>query len=368
MFFRGFWGIFIIRKSTKNLTKSRKTEGYLFKEPSRVKTWVAGVFLTNWGLIGQAWSHQRFHGPPERFFSHWIEAIKGPLWPEFLSHQLPPSSPQSLRFTLLLPDSYTVHSYLIASFTADVLRARTGRATSHKRLVDPFVQHRRIPSPFYFIQPTPVHHTRIPEIRCSDASKRTISARFQTDSHWAVGGRKASSSSLDVGSILSKCGFFSLKGLLQADELQASILMSLADVCYTMRLIITIDQVEQLDGGTSLCLFVPDHICLGFWVGMPVVSLQGFRCKHALLLLLFKPLDPVVYITGSISDVDRQLESAEISHSQHIFLFRMSLGRSLKRRSHQFKSRPFFLVQTSAGAKTTRSTSDHANIPPFVSH
>lgn len=168
--------------------------------------------------------------------------------------------------------------------------------------------------------------------RISGMNQRTISARFQTNSHcqyplearviyWitlalsycgifysfqeAVGSRKASSSYLDAGSILSKCGFSRLKGLLQADKIQAFILMSLvfktihspnvatsslafpfslvsmkADVCYTRRPIITIDQVDRLDSETSLCLFVPDHISYlsrllgrnvgGFSPGLPV--------------------------------------------------------------------------------------------------
>jgi len=48
------------------------------------------------------------------------------------------------------------------------------------------------------------------------------------------------------------------------------------------------------------------------------ISPQGFRCKHAVLLLLFKALNPVVYITGLLSGVDRQSVSAEISLSTYL--------------------------------------------------
>ncbi|KNZ47606.1 hypothetical protein VP01_628g3 [Puccinia sorghi] len=339
--------------------------------------------------IGQAWSHQRFHGPPERFFSHCIEAIKGPLWPRVFVPPAPtiltPKSSfhsSSSRFSHeSSPLSHyhcprAVHSYLTGGFTVDVLiRARAGRATSHKLLVDPFVQYRKIPSPFYFIQPTPAHHTRIPELRCSDASKVHYSIIFglilRTNSHFqyplearAVGSRKASSSYLDVGSILSKCGFSRLKGLLQADKIQAFILMSLvfktilSPNVATSSLAFPVSLVSMKADWTDLTAkhrFVSSfliiyHIYLGCWVGMSVVSLQGSRCKHSLLLLFVKPLDPVVHITGSISGVDRQSERSHSSSAEHD------------------TSRPFFLVQPLAGAKTARSTSDHANIPPFVSH
>ena len=46
--------IFIIKEMAKKWPKSRKTlrglQAGVFKVPSKVKTWVAGGVLTNWGL------------------------------------------------------------------------------------------------------------------------------------------------------------------------------------------------------------------------------------------------------------------------------------------------------------------------------
>jgi len=105
-----------------------------------------------------------------------------------------------------------------------------------------------------------------------------------------------------------------LEGLLQAYKLQAFILMSLvfqtihypniptsffafpafllvsmeADVCYTIRPIITIDRVDRQDVGTSLCLFVPDQIFLAFLVEMPVDFSSGFPVQACCLAVTFQ--------------------------------------------------------------------------------
>ena len=89
-----------------------------------------------------------------------------------------------------------------------------------------------------------------------------------------------------------------------------------ADVCYTMRPLITIDQVDRNDVGTSLCLFVPDQIMSRF-LGR---NACGFllRVSDASMRSCCYFSKPVVYITGLLSGVDRQSESAEISLSTYL--------------------------------------------------